>query len=150
MRKTALILLLLCLLVSMAWAQDYEVTNAGTAVYNDTYTANGTYNSKPCYEGDVNGMWLFYAVTTAPDYDESWVLWTTKEDLPWPGQYAYWYGWAGHEALPPDGAYQTGVAGLPFADVVAVSGGAGGVADKITNRTNVRMVFTGCNPRMMF
>ena len=146
-KRVALALILLLLLVGTAWASDYTVTGAGETDFNDTYTENGAYGGKPCYEGDTNGKWLYYGHYDTPGGD-TWVLHATKTGMIGIAQWAYYYGSNG-QATPPEGTYTDGTAtGSSDAEVAVTA--AGGVADKISSRANARMVFTGCNPRMMF
>ena len=124
---------------------DFTVTNAGSPDFNDDYTENGVNVGKPAYEGDVNGMWLYYIQFGPSKY--GWVLDTAIKGGAALAEWDYYYG-QGTQATPPEGTYTPGTGDAPGADVAVYV--ASGVGDKITNRTNTRMIFTGCNPRMMF
>lgn len=99
---------------------DYVVTNAGSATFNDTYTENGAFNGKPCYEGDANGNWLYYAKPNPPGA-MGWVLDPVKDNRmrgdPHLSVYAYWIESAA--GTPPEQTYNVGTGDAPGADVAA-------------------------------
>jgi len=96
---------------------DYIVTNAGTDAFNDTYTQNGTYNGKPCFQGNTNGMWLYYGLRGASSY--YWALDSTKKSVFSPLDWAYFDATMGAGDTPTEGTYTRGTGSEPDAEVAA-------------------------------
>jgi len=101
---------------------DYVVTNAGTSAFNDTYTENGTYNDKPCYQGDTNSMWLYYGLKFPGAH--YWVLDSEKKSVSSAIEWDYYDATMGSGDTPTEGTYTHGTGSEPDAEVAAVGGGA--------------------------
>ena len=91
-------------------APDYVVTNAGTAAANGDYYENGTYNTKPAYEKDGGGAWIFFAQIVSP----YWQIDSAKATQVGTGA---WYYTIAADATPPTGTWSTGDGDAPAADV---------------------------------
>ena len=92
---------------------DYTVTNAGTAACNGDYTANGTYNTKPCYEIAGGGMWMRWQ----SQFDTEWRI---TDTLGSPGTIYWSYG-----PNPEDGSWYASLGANPPPTVTVYEAAAG-------------------------
>ena len=97
----------------------WSVTSSGDVAYNGNYLENGTYNSKPRYEG-LNGNWLYWNEYIVGGFE--WALWTsaTNHRNVMPPTIAY-YGTGADLPANPWMEAQSGITPAPTVSLASAS-----------------------------